>query len=163
MSVAVLDEEGLQYDHFGKVDSARFDGDSVRCEMTWRRAEFDSLSGKHGESLLGMGRAYEAGEDPFEQFVRDGKAALSACIEGGIGSSGKIASYGVSRAGYCLLRLAAADSRVRAVAGLSPVTDWGIPEEFTQTCLRLRALARSPIQTVQRPTHAGRGFRDGQG
>ena len=92
--------------------------------------------GSHGESLLGMGRAFLAGDDPFAQFVADGKAALDACLERGIGRSGKIVAYGVSRAGYCLLRLAAADQRVRTVAALSPVTDWGIPEEFSQSCPR---------------------------
>ena len=92
--------------------------------------------GSHGESLLGMGRTFRAGDDPFQQFVADGKAALDACLERGIGRSGKIVAYGVSRAGYCLLRLAAADQRVRTVAALSPVTDWGIPEEFSQSCPR---------------------------
>ena len=90
-----------------------------------------------GESLSGMGRAFLAGEDPFAQFVRDGRAAVDACLERGAGN-GRVAGYGVSRAGYCLLRLAAADPRLLAVAALSPVTDWGIPEEFTQTCPRTR-------------------------
>ncbi|MAE61253.1 MAG: hypothetical protein CMJ49_07835 [Planctomycetaceae bacterium] len=90
--------------------------------------------GEYGESTLAWGKAYLAGDDPFEQFIADGKAALDACIERGIGTNGKIVSYGVSRAGYCLLRLAASDPRVRAVAGLSPVTDWAVPEEFTRSC-----------------------------
>ena len=88
----------------------------------------------YGESLLGWGKAFVAGDDPFEQFVADGEAALDACAARGIGANGKIAAYGVSRAGYCLLRLAAAEPRVRAVAGLSPVTDWAIPEEFAEAC-----------------------------
>ena len=92
----------------------------------------------YGESLLGWGQAFVAGDDPFEQFCTDGKAALDACQERGISLSGKVVGYGVSRAGYCLLRLAAADERVRAMAGLSPVTDWGIPEEFTESCPRTR-------------------------
>ena len=91
----------------------------------------------HGERLLGMGRAIMADDDPFAQFVLDGCAALDACLAR-VGAKGKVAGYGVSRAGYCLLRLAAADPRLGAVAGLSPVTDWGIPEEFTQTCPRTR-------------------------
>lgn len=88
----------------------------------------------YGDGLAGMGRALMAGDDPFEQFVADGKAALDACIARGIGGNGKIAAYGVSRAGYCCLRLAAADGRVRAVAGLSPVTDWAVPAEFAGVC-----------------------------
>ncbi len=92
----------------------------------------------YGESLLGWGKALLAGDDPFEQFVTDGKAALDTCQERGIGLNGKVVGYGVSRAGYCLLRLAAADERVRAVAGLSSVIDWGIPEEFTASCPRTK-------------------------
>lgn len=90
-----------------------------------------------GEALSGMGQAFLAGEDPFAQFVRDGQAAVDACLERGAGN-GRVAGYGVSRAGYCLLRLAAEDPRMLAVAALSPVTDWGIPEEFTATCPRTR-------------------------
>ena len=89
---------------------------------------------RYGDGLAGMGRALMAGDDPFEQFVADGRAALDACVVRGIGGNGKIAAYGVSRAGYCCLRLAAADERIRAVAGLSPVTDWAIPAEFARVC-----------------------------
>lgn len=91
---------------------------------------------EHGEGILGMGAAYVAGVDRFEQFVSDGIVTMDACQDRGIGTNGRIVSYGVSRAGYCLLRLAASDSRVRAVAGCSPVTDWGIPEEMTRSCSR---------------------------
>lgn len=87
-----------------------------------------------GKDLAGMGKALMAGEDPFEQFVADGKAALDACLDKGIGTNGKIVAYGVSRAGYCCLRLAAADPRVRSVAGLSSVTDWAIVTEFADVC-----------------------------
>ena len=92
--------------------------------------------GAYRESLVGMGQAYLAGEDPFQQFVADGQAALDGFFEKGFGVHGKVVAYGVSRAGYCLLRLAAVDARVRAVAALSPVTDWGLPEEFTAACPR---------------------------
>ena len=89
---------------------------------------------EYGDQLAGMGRALMAGDDPFEQFVADGKAALDACLDKQIGTNGKIVAYGVSRAGYCVLRLAAADPRVRAVAGLAPVTHWAIPTEFADVC-----------------------------
>ena len=94
---------------------------------------------KYGESILGMGAAYVAGVHKFEQFVFDGVSTLDACQMRGIATNGRIVSYGVSRAGYCLLRLAAADPRVRAVAGCSPVTDWGIPEEMTRSCPRTKS------------------------
>jgi len=89
---------------------------------------------EYGEGILGMGKALMAGHDPFEQFIADGKAALDSCLGKGIGTNGKIVAYGVSRAGYCYLRLAAADPRVRAVAALSPVTDWEMITEFADIC-----------------------------
>ena len=92
--------------------------------------------GEHGEGLLGMGAAYLAGIDMFARFVADGAAAIDACQQRGIGANGRVVGYGVSRAAYCLLRLAAADSRLRAVAGPSPCIDWGILEEFCQSCPR---------------------------
>ena len=80
--------------------------------------------------LEAMGRALAAGDDPFKQFVEDGKTSLNVCIEKGIAPNGKIVAYGVSRGAYCLLRLAAEDKRVHAVAGPSPVTDWSVVTEF---------------------------------
>ena len=86
----------------------------------------------HGEGIAGMCAALVAGGDPFARFVADGKAAIDACLERGIGSSGKIFAYGISRGGYCALRLAAADPRIRGVAGIAPVTDWRVLKEFAQ-------------------------------
>ena len=100
----------------------------------------ERVSTQFGEGLHGMGKAYLAGVDPFEQFILDGKTTLDACLERGIGQNGKIVAYGVSRAGYALLRLAAADSRLRAVAALSSVTDWSVPGEFSESCPRAHAL-----------------------
>lgn len=87
---------------------------------------------QYGEKLVGMSQALIAGDDPFEQFVSDGVAALDWCLHKDIGTNGKLVAYGISRAGYCCLRLAAADARVRAVAAVSPVTDWAILTEFSQ-------------------------------
>lgn len=81
-------------------------------------------------NIRAMSKAFSAGSDPFEQFVSDGIAAIDACLERGVAVNGKIVGYGVSRAAYCLLRLAAADPRVSAVAGPSPVTDWAVLPEF---------------------------------
>ncbi|MBI83852.1 MAG: hypothetical protein CMJ81_11690 [Planctomycetaceae bacterium] len=46
ISVAVIDEQEMQYDGFAKSDSAIFDGDSVRHEMSWRKASLAGLKGK---------------------------------------------------------------------------------------------------------------------
>jgi dienelactone hydrolase len=86
----------------------------------------------HGEGIAGFCADLIAGGDPFARFIADGKAAIDACLERGIGSSGKIFAYGISRGGYCALRLAAADPRIRGVAGIAPVTDWRVLKEFAQ-------------------------------
>ena len=86
---------------------------------------------EHGSEIEGMSKAFAAGDDPFEQFIADGKAALDACLKRGVGKAGKVVAYGVSRAGYCCLRLAAADPRVRAVGAVSPVTDWAALQDWT--------------------------------
>ena len=43
-----------------------------------------------------MSKAFTDGNDPFEQFVSDGIAAIDACLERGVAFNGKIAGYGVS-------------------------------------------------------------------
>ena len=90
--------------------------------------------GEANGEIQAMSKAFIAGDDPFEQFVADGVAALDSCLDRGIGANGKVVAYGVSRAAYCCLRLAAADPRLRAVAGPSPVTDWGILPQFADHC-----------------------------
>lgn len=90
----------------------------------------------HGEQINGFGQgidglcaAFCAGEDPFAQFVEQGSAVIDDCLAQGIGRGG-IFACGVSRAGYCALRLAAADARIDGVAGLAPVVDWRNLREF---------------------------------
>jgi dienelactone hydrolase len=85
--------------------------------------------GPYGEGIAGMCAALVAGQDPFARFVADGKAAIDACRARGVGAGGVFA-YGISRGGYCALRLAAADPRIRGVAGIAPVTDWRVLKEF---------------------------------
>lgn len=74
--------------------------------------------------------AFLAGDDPFERFIADARAAIDACLARGLTRPGRIVACGVSRSGYCVLRLAAADPRVVAVSALAPVTDWLALHEF---------------------------------
>ena len=46
VQVAVLDEQGIQYDGFSKIDCAVFDSDAVCHKMTWRKNVFSTLKGK---------------------------------------------------------------------------------------------------------------------
>ena len=42
----MLDEEGVQYEGFGRIDCALFDGDSVDHQVTWRRSAYGDLKGR---------------------------------------------------------------------------------------------------------------------
>jgi len=86
-----------------------------------------------GSGIAGMAASVVAGQKPFEAFVEDGKAVIDSLIKRGLAKSGRIVVCGVSRAGYCALRLAAADDRIAATSALSPVTDWAVLKEFTQS------------------------------
>ena len=90
------------------------------------------LVDKYGGGITGMCAAFVAGDDPFARFVANGTAVIDACLERGIGQPGRIFVCGVSRGGYCALRLGAADDRIGGVAGLAPVTDWRILGEFNE-------------------------------
>jgi pimeloyl-ACP methyl ester carboxylesterase len=100
-----------------------------------------SRVGFWGAGLDGMASAIAGGADPFEELVADGRAVLDHCISHGIGGGGKVLTIGVSRAGYCALRLAAADRRIAGVAGLAPVTDWRRLTEFTAIAERTETAA----------------------
>ena len=84
----------------------------------------------YGTGIQGMCAAFLDGRDPFALFVRDGMAAVDACLERGLATAGRIYACGVSRGGYCALRLAAGDVRIAGVAGLAPVTAWRLLQEF---------------------------------
>jgi dienelactone hydrolase len=86
----------------------------------------------YGEGITGMCAAFVAGADPFAQFIAQGQAVIDHCLAQGIGAHERVYVCGTSRAGYCALRLAAADGRIAGVAGFAPVTDWRILAEFAQ-------------------------------
>lgn len=119
----------------------------------------------HGEGIAGMCAALTAGQDPFARFVADGKAVIDACQAGGLGAGG-IFAYGISRGGYCALRLAAADPRVRGVSGIAPVTDWRVLREFAAVRDRpeVEALALDHFAPAlaRRPVFLIIGNRDGR-
>ncbi|MCY2964710.1 MAG: alpha/beta fold hydrolase [Planctomycetota bacterium] len=83
-----------------------------------------------GSGIDGMCAQFIAGDDPFARFAADGSAVIDALIQSGDAVADRIVVCGVSRAGYCGLRLAAADKRVCGVAALAPVTDWRQLREF---------------------------------
>jgi dienelactone hydrolase len=114
--------------------------------------------------IAGMCQALVAGKDPFELFVADGRAAIDACIERKLARAGRIFACGVSRGGYCALRLAAADPRIGGVAGFAPVTDWRPLREFAQVKSRADvaalALDNYAAKLAGRPVWLAIGNRD---
>lgn len=84
----------------------------------------------YGEAINGFRNAWQAGDDPFERFVRDAMAVIDDCIRLGFAVPGKIAVCGASRGAYLAFRLLVADSRVTRAAGFAPVTDWRYLSEF---------------------------------
>lgn len=89
----------------------------------------DSID-EYGEGLIGMWTAHAAGADPFGRFLVQGRAVIDACLERGWGDPDRIFVCGVSRGGYCALRLMAADRRIQGVAALAPLVDWCSLAEF---------------------------------
>lgn len=83
-----------------------------------------------GGSIKGLAALVVAGRTPFDVFVEDGKLAVDELIKRGFAKPGRVLLCGVSRAGYCVLRLAAVDDRIAATAALAPVTDWRVLREF---------------------------------
>lgn len=125
---------------FASTRQAAFDEDPYNiparrfAETGYAVASFDLPNhgeqiNEFGDGIAGMCAALVAGADPFTQFVAQAQAVIDACLCQGVGTGG-IFACGVSRAGYCALRLAAADRRIDGVAGLAPVIDWRALREF---------------------------------
>lgn len=85
---------------------------------------------RHGSGIAGLCARVLAGERPFDAFVADGRAVIDECLRRGLATAGRIVTCGVSRGGYCALRLAAAEPRIAAVAAFAPATDWRFVTEF---------------------------------
>lgn len=118
---------------------------------------------RFGQGIDGFCAAFCAGADPFVQFIEQGKAVIDACLAQGIGQGGVVAC-GVSRAAYCALRLAAAERRIRAVAGLAPVMDWRRLREFAavrdQPNVAALALDHWAEELADRPLYLAIGNHD---
>ena len=122
------------------------------------------LIDEYGEGIKGMCAAFVAGDDPFARFIANGRAVVDACLERELVQSGRIFACGVSRGGYCALRLAAAERRIGGVAGLAPVTDWRILREFAEVKERPEvaalALENWAADLADRPVYLAIGNHD---
>lgn len=100
------------------------------CVLSFDLPNHGSQINHHGEGITGFRNAFVAGTDPFQLFVKQGQSVVDWCITQGKATAGRIAVCGTSRGGYMALRLLAADTRISAGAGFSPVTDWRDLSEF---------------------------------
>ncbi|MEE9603413.1 MAG: alpha/beta fold hydrolase [Thermoguttaceae bacterium] len=82
------------------------------------------------ENLPGWAHRVKTGEDLTGPFVKRCIDVLDFLVKQGYTDPQRVAACGTSRGGFCALHFAAAEPRVRAVAGVSPVTNLLVLREF---------------------------------
>src|SRR5262249_33706720 len=84
-----------------------------------------------GNQMEGWRKRLDAGEDLLGPFLRNAGRTLDYLIEQGYTDPKRVAACGVSRGGFLAYHFASVESRVRAAAGISPLTDMMALREFT--------------------------------
>jgi dienelactone hydrolase len=97
----------------------------------------DARAGEPAE-LSGWRHRLEHDDDFIVAFTGKASAVLDHLIGEGYTDPERVAAYGTSRGGFLAVHFAAADRRVRAVAGISPVTNLLSVREFSDTQARER-------------------------
>ena len=82
------------------------------------------------EGLAGWRARVDSGEPLVEPFVRRASAVLDYLVKHKYSDSNHVAACGTSRGGFAAMHFAAADARVKCVAGFAPVTDLAALSEF---------------------------------
>jgi dienelactone hydrolase len=98
----------------------------------------DSRPGEPAE-LNGWVYRLEREDDFTKSFTARVSAVLDHLIHEGYTDAERVAAYGTSRGGFLAVHFAAANRRVRAVAGISPVTNLMAISEFSGTKAREKA------------------------
>ena len=98
----------------------------------------DTRPGEPAE-LNGWVYRLEQEHDFTQAFAAKASAVLDYLVQEGYSDPERIAAYGTSRGGFLAVHFAAADRRVRAVAGVSPVTNLLALQEFSGTKAREKA------------------------
>lgn len=81
-------------------------------------------------TLSGWAHRVKAGQDLMGPFVKRCVDVLEYLVNQGYTDPERVAACGTSRGGFCALHFAAREPRVRAVAGVSPVTNVLALREF---------------------------------
>jgi dienelactone hydrolase len=89
----------------------------------------DQLAGEPPQ-LQGWRHRLEKGDPLIPAFTRKASQVLDHLVLEKYTDPDRVAAYGISRGGFLAYHFAAADRRIRAVAGLSPVTNLLSVREF---------------------------------
>lgn len=89
--------------------------------------------------LNGWRHRIEREDDFMSAFTAKARAVLDVLIKDGVTDPERVAVCGTSRGGFLAYHFAAADARIKAAAGISPVTRLTALREFSTTSQRVRA------------------------
>ena len=116
------------------------------------------------EGLAGWRHRLDHGEEVVQAFNAKARAVLDHVIARGFVDPGRLAICGTSRGGFLAFHFAAIEPRVRAVAGISPVTDLLALAEFkgtaTDSAAEKLALTHIVPQLIGRPVWLSIGNND---
>ena len=101
----------------------------------------------HGEDIRtgeppqldGWRHRIEQEDDPIAAFTAKARSVLDVLIKDGVTDPDRVAVGGTSRGGFLAYHFAASDPRVKAAAGISPVTRLTALREFSMTSQREKA------------------------
>ena len=118
----------------------------------------------YGSGIRAMCAAFIGGDDPFSRVVSQAQAVIGACRQRYLGDARRVVTLGISRGAYYALRLTAEDQSIAGVAGIAPVTDWRILQEFAevrqQTDVAALALTNWAATLVGRAVYLAIGNHD---
>ena len=116
------------------------------------------------DGLAGWRRRLDRGEDVVQLFNAKARAVFDHVIAQGLADPERLAICGTSRGGFLAFHFAASEPRIRAVAGLSPVTDLLALREFKGTpansASEKLALTNIASQLIGRPAWLSIGNND---
>jgi pimeloyl-ACP methyl ester carboxylesterase len=114
----------------------------------------DRRPGEPTDELEGWRGRLDKGEDFVGEFIRNARAVLDYLVQQGYTDPNQVGACGNSRGGFLAFQFAAAEPRVKAVAGLSLLADLMTLREFRGTAHRAAAERLSLVHVV--PKLAGR-------
>jgi dienelactone hydrolase len=116
------------------------------------------------DGLAGWRHRLDRGEDVVQSFNTKARTVLDHVITQGLANPDRLTICGTSRGGFLAFHFAASEPRIKAVAGLSPVTDLLALTEFKGTpansAVERLALTHIASQLIGRPAWLSIGNND---